>query len=292
MKLSKLILILAAALTAAGVATAIHRQGRPAVAALATVQHYNVRGEIRGIDGQQVRIKHEAIPGYMAAMTMPFDVKDTTVLRGLKAGDEIQFELLVTETDSWISRVERINSKGSAAESSASNEGPRIRSGDIVPDFQLLNQEGQSFRLNSFRGKAVLLTFIYTRCPLPNYCPLMSRNFASLQERLKAFPGKVELISISIDPQFDRPDILKEYGSRFTKSQAGWTFATGTPEETDAVGALFGLIQERAGGLINHDLRTALIDPEGKLVHVWKSNLWTPYEIQRRVAEVLGGPQP
>jgi protein SCO1/2 len=117
----------------------------------------------------------------------------------------------------------------------------------------------------------------------------MSKNFASLQERLqKAIPGKFQLLSVSIDPEFDRPEVLKDYSARYAAEDSTWTFGTGTVEQTDAVGALFGLVQERAGGLINHDLRTALIGPDGKLIHIWKSNVWTPYEVQRRVEEVLG----
>jgi len=93
---------------------------------------------------------------------------------------------------------------------------------------------------------------------------------------------------VSIDPEFDRPEVLKDYSARYAAEDSTWTFGTGTVEQTDAVGALFGLVQERAGGLINHDLRTALIGPDGKLIHIWKSNVWTPYEVQRRVEEVLG----
>ena len=116
----------------------------------------------------------------------------------------------------------------------------------------------------------------------------MSKNFGSLQERLeKQFPGKFQLLSVSIDPAFDRPEVLKNYASRWSKMEETWTFATGTPEQIDGVGTLFGLVRESAGGLINHDLRTALIAPDGKLVHVWRSNVWTPYEVQRRVEEVL-----
>ena len=95
------------------------------------------------------------------------------------------------------------------------------------------------------------------------------------------------MLSVSIDPEFDRPQILKEYAGRYTADQATWTYGTGTVEETDAVGAMFGLIQERAGGLVNHDLRTALIGPDGRLVHLWKGNVWTPYEVQRRVEELF-----
>ena len=257
-------------------------------------QRFHVRGEIRSVDleGKSVEIKHEEIPNYMAAMTMPFNVRNVSLLRGLKPGDEVGFELVVTDDDSWIASIQRLSEARPTAATDASQaaerESQRVQSGEIVPDFALVDQNGQRVRLADFRGKVVLLTFIYTRCPLPNYCPLMSKNFASLQERLqKQFPGKFQLLSVSIDPQFDRPEVLKGYAARYTHNDSTWTFGTGTPEQTDAVGELFGLVQERAGGLINHDLRTALIAPDGRLVHVWKSNVWTPYEVQRRVQEVL-----
>ena len=294
MKYLKLVLFLLVIATIASVVTAVGVRRQPAQTASGqSVTHYQVRGKVRGINGSTVRIKHEEIPGYMAAMIMPFEVKDATLVRGLRVGDEIGFELAVTENDSWISRIDRLSAAASAngteVQEIAAKDVQRVQTGERVPDFALLDQHGRGVRLSDYRGKAVLLTFIYTRCPLPNYCPLMSKNFASLQERLeKAFPGKFELLSVTMDPQFDTPEVLKDYGVRFSKADATWTFATGTPEQTDAVGALFGLIHERAGGLINHDLRTALIGPDGKLIHVWKSNYWTPYEVQRRVAETLG----
>jgi len=298
-------IVAVAALVAAGVLTATVSSrtvaaGRLAgkiphpsnAAAVTPARRYDVRGEIRGIEGSTVRIKHEAIPGYMAAMTMPFEVRDSRLMQGLRPGDQVRFELAVTDDDSWISRMERVSSAypGPANISGVmASDVPRAQTGELVPDFTLVDQHDRPVRLGDFRGKAVLLTFVYTRCPLPNYCPMMSKNFASLQKRLqKEFPGRFHLLSVSIDPEFDRPDVLRDYASRYTADDSTWTFATGTSGQTDAVGALFGLVQERSGGLINHDLRTALIGPDGRLVHVWKSNLWTPYEVQRRVGEVLG----
>lgn len=257
-------------------------------------QRFHVRGEVREIDPQSksIRIKHEEIPNYMAAMTMPFDLRDTKILRGLKAGDEIGFELVVTKDDSWIASIQKLSEASAAGPADVaqapSSDIQRVEVGETVPDFELTSQNGIPIHLRDFRGKMVLLTFIYTRCPLPNFCPLMSKNFALLQERLqKRFPGRFQLLSVSIDPEYDRPEVLKAYASHYSQDDSTWTFGTGRSEQTDAVGALFGLIQERAGGFINHDLRTALIGPDGRLIHVWKSNAWTPYEIDRRISESL-----
>ena len=274
-------------------ALALQPRGR-APAKTAAAQRFQVRGQVRGVDveGPSVRIQHEAIPNYMAAMTMEFSVTNRSLLRGLQVGDDVGFELVVTQDDSWIAAIQRLSENGAtggAGPREGDHELQRVQVGETVPDFVLTDQNNRAVHLRDFRGKIVLLTFIYTRCPLPNYCPLMSKNFASLQERLeKQFPGKFQLLSVTIDPEFDRPAVLKSYGARFTNDDRTWTFATGSPEQSDAVGALFGLVQERKGGLVNHDLRTALIGPDGRLVHIWKSNVWTPYEAQRRVEDVLG----
>jgi protein SCO1/2 len=137
---------------------------------------------------------------------------------------------------------------------------------------------------------AVLLTFIYTRCPLPNFCPLMSKNFSELEHRLGAkFTNRFKLLSVSIDPEFDTPEVLKAYASRYEAWPGDWTFACGNADQIKFVADLMGLYYARENGLISHDVRTALIGPDGRLVHLWKSNVWTPYEVQRRVREILTG---
>ncbi len=275
-----------------------HHHQETAVPATAN-QVFDVRGRILGLeaDGKTVRIAHEEIPGFMPAMEMPFTVRESSELRGLAAGDAVKFQLIVTKDDSWITRVEKLPSLPATAAPgtttagvapSPASEVEQVEIGESVPDFSLVDQNGHPFRLKDLRGKAVVLTFIYTRCPLPNFCPLMSRNFESLQERFaRDLPGKVQLLSISFDPKFDTPATLKQYGAAFQQNDKDWTFATGTPEQVDRVTGLFGLIREPSNGFINHDLRTALISPEGKLVHVWRSNVWTPYEVERMVRETL-----
>jgi protein SCO1/2 len=233
----------------------------------------------------------------MPAMTMSLPVKDPALFRNLQAGDEVQFELLVTDADSWISHIERIQSEPATIQAEDKStrspeelETASLRTGEMVPDFKLTNQDGREFHLTDFRGKAVVLTFIYTRCPLPNFCPLMSKNFAELEQRLnKEFPGKFQLLSISMDPEFDRPDVLKEYAERYDADAKDWSFAVGDGESLKFIAELMGLYFEKVNGLISHDLRTALIGPDGRLVQLWKSNVWTPYEVQRSVRENLTG---
>lgn len=262
-------------------------------------QKFTVQGVVRSVAaaGQTVVIQHEDIPGLMPSMTMPFKVKDVTLLQGLASGDRVSFELVVTKDDSWISRLERTERSAGqpapGAERSASavttdGASRELRLGDLMPDFSLTDQNGRPFRLADHRGQAVLITFVYTRCPLPNYCPLMSRNFADLQQRFsKAFPGRFHLLTVSFDPAYDTPEVLKRYAAAFRHEETTWTFATGAPQQIEALTSALGLVYLPEGGLITHDLRTALIAPDGRLVQVWRSNVWTPYEVQRAVAEVL-----
>jgi len=297
----KIVLTVLAALTLVAVifAVALGQRHLPLSRAPAQARGFQVHGQIRGIDpiAKTIRVSHEEIPNYMPAMTMSLPVKDPALFRHLQAGDEVQFELLVTDTDSWISHIDRIQSEPQTiqaedkpARSPKELETESLRRGEMVPDFTLTNQDGREFHLTDFRGKAVVLTFIYTRCPLPNFCPLMSKNFAELEQRLnKEFPGKFQLLSISMDPDFDRAEVLKEYASRYEANAKDWSFAVGDGESLKFVAELMGLYFEKLNGLISHDLRTALIGPDGRLVQLWKSNVWTPYEVQRSVRETLTG---
>jgi protein SCO1/2 len=297
---SKTVLATLSALTLAAVLAVVmlgHRGGSlntPSVKPRA----FEVQGVVRSIDtaGKTIRIAHEEIPNYMPAMTMSLPVKDPALFKGLAGGDSVQFELLVAADDSWIAHIEKIPSDPAAQigkqpkDTLQETAAQSLRRGEVVPDFNLVDQDGRSIHLKDFRGKAVLLTFIYTRCPLPNFCPLMTKNFAELQQRLsKEFPGEYQLLSISIDPEFDRPEVLKDYAARYEVDLKSWSFATGDPASVQFVTGLMGLYFERENGLISHDLRTALIGPDGRLVQLWKSNVWTPYEVQRRVRELLTG---
>lgn len=296
----RFILISLCALTLLAIVSAIllSRRNQPSVAAVPGQQVFEVKGIIRALesDGKTVKIEHEEIPDYMPSMTMPFEVKEPRLLKNLKIGDAIEFKLVVTDDDSWIERVELLQSTppnlaaNSPSEDITTRDLNKIEIGESVPDFSLTNQNSQLISLKDFKSKAVLVTFIYTRCPIPNYCPLLSKNFAELQQRFaKEFPERVQLLSISFDPKFDTPEVLKRYSSQWSRDESNWTFATGSPEQIANVAEIFGAFYETQGAVINHDLRTALIAPDGKLIHVWKSNVWTPYEVQRMVREVLTG---
>jgi len=258
--------------------------------ASAAVQHFQVNGVVRGLeaDGKTILIQHEDIPGFMPAMTMPFSLHGGNG-NEFAPGDHVRFELTVTKDDSWISRIEKLKTLNALATGSAmAPEEKQLEPGDVVPDVTLTDQNGKTFHLADFRGKAVLVTFVYTRCPLPNYCPLMSKNFSTLQEQLgKEFAGRFHLVSISFDTDYDTPPVMKSYAQAFTKDETSWTFASGNKQQIQSAASQFGLVYLPEAGSFTHDLRTALIGPDGKLIHIWRSNVWTPDEIETRVAEVL-----
>ncbi len=285
---------------AAVIAVVVFSRHQPSMTPADGVKRFEVLGEVRSVDAadKSIRIKHEKIPDYMPAMTMSLPVKDTALLKGLSVGDSVRFQLAVTDDDAWIARIEKIAAEGSAGAAKTGHSEPtlqdreneRVKAGEAVPDFNLIDQDGRKFRLSDLRGKAVVLTFIYTRCPLPTFCPLMMKNFSQLQERLNSeFANRYQLLSVTMDPDFDTPEVLKAYASRYQANPKDWTFVTGDAEQIKFVAGLMGLYYARENGQISHDLRTALIGPDGKLVHLWKSNVWTPYEVQRMVGETLAG---
>jgi protein SCO1/2 len=274
-------------------AVAIHRQAtfsKPAAQQTAE-QTFDVKGRVVSIEpgGKTVHIAHEDIPDFMSAMTMPFTIRHPEQVADLSPGDSVKFRLVVTKDDSWVSTIDKDASVARVAmKRSVSSDGTRVETGEAVPDFELVDQNGVPLKLSQYRGSAVLVTFIYTRCPLPNFCPLMSNRFSELQDKLaRKYPGKSHLISVSFDPKFDTPAVMKDYGKRFGARQKLWSLATGSQKQVDNVASLFGLVKERDANGYTHDLRTALISPDGKLVHIWRSNVWTADEVESMVGEVM-----
>lgn len=266
-------------------------------------QTYSTEGRIAGFGDEPstVFIEHERIPGYMPAMTMPFSVADTAQLSGFELGDPVRFELRVRNRRPRITRIERAPDSAvarhpagrpSGAASAGSGRGAGIgeaglQEGKRVPDVSLLDQRGDSLSLRTLRGKTVALTFIYTRCPVPDQCPLMSRNFETLQPRFReAFGDRAHLISVSFDPEYDRPDVLREYAARYTDRTDNWTFATGAPEEIGRLTSFFQIYTRQGDDQIVHNLTTAVIGPDGRVRAYWRGNEWNPdavFEAVRRV---------
>ncbi len=261
-------------------------------------RQYEARGIVRGFapDHSTVHIEHEAIPGFMPAMTMPFIVRDQKEMANVQAGDAISFRLNLTERDSWIDRVAKIDasqlhliaSEPAPAPSAGAATRDRLHEGDEMPVFQLRDQEGKTITLETFRGHPFVVTFIFTRCPIPNFCPRMSQNFAELQKAIQASSGPLaatRLLSISFDPEFDTPALLKQYGAHAGADFAIWTFATGEPAEIHDLTSAFSVLVQPEAGTISHSLATALVDGEGKIVRIWRGNGWTPREVLAALAQ-------
>jgi protein SCO1/2 len=231
--------------------------------------------EVVQITNRTAVIKHGPIPDYMPAMTMPFRTRDARELAGLQAGDEIFFRLRVSENESWIDQVTKVGTAPGppstpVATAPPTNSMPAFRIADI-PDFALTNELRQPVSLRQFQGKTVALTFFFTRCPLPEYCPRLSRNFAGASAKLKALPNAPtnwHLLSISFDP-FDTPDVLKAYAQRYRYDSNHWSFLTGKPEDIRDLARGLGVTITPEGGLFNHSFQTVIFDATARLQNHW-----------------------
>lgn len=235
-----------------------------------------------GSDGQTVFIEHEDIEGFMPAMAMPFSVQDTTSLSAFEMGDAIAFTLVVTQQTAWVEDLKAIPESDlnlSIASSTSSTLLP-LAQGELMPDFTLLNQAGETFQFSDFEKQYLLVTFIYTRCPIPDYCPLLSRQFQTLQRQLKEqYSNQIHLVSISFDVDYDTPAVLQEYASRYTRDFSTWTFATGTPKEITDATTLFGVSYTSEEAVFDHNLTTALLSPDRQILKFWRGNDWTPTDV-------------
>jgi protein SCO1/2 len=252
----------------------------------ANEKRYDLKGKVVVVepDKHLVTISHEDIKDYMPAMTMPFTVRSKEDLQILAPDDQVTATLVVDGSQSWLEGLIIVRQSANAAALPGTVE---AKEGDEVPEFVLVNQDAKEIRPRDYRGKALLLTFIYTRCPLPEYCTLMSNNFAQIDRELSRDPGlyeKTHLLSISIDPTYDTPKVLRSYGSAHTERYeketfAHWEFATGTQQQVKAIAQFFGLRYFPQEDQIIHGLRTVIIGPDGKVMKVYGGNEWKPEEI-------------
>jgi protein SCO1/2 len=244
-----------------------------------TVRTFTARGVILEIkpDHTRVVIRHEAIANYMDAMTMPFPVKEPDVLAGLKRGDEVGFQLHVAETESWVDHFVKTGtvSLGEEKTSQASVEPSPAHSDKSLLDYKFTNELGQAVSFNDFRGQALAITFFYTRCPLPDYCPRLSRNFEEASQKLEAMtnaPANWHFISVSFDPAFDTPETLRNYGQSYGYDPAHWSFFTGPPDKIASLARSAGVQYEADDGTINHNFRTLIVDTQGHLQMIFPTS--------------------
>src|SRR5262245_19366631 len=253
-------------------------------------REYTLQGQILSIEPtrMQANIKHEEIKGFMAAMTMPYKVRDAKEFADLKPGDLINSTLVVVSNDAYLKNVKKV---GDAPLPAAASPAPSaasgfelVKPGEVVPDVPFVDQDGRKTSIASLQGQTVVLTFIYTQCPLPTFCPLMDRHFVTIQERIKTDPAlsKVHLATVSFDPITDTPPVLKKHAQQLGADLTRWTFFTGERDDIDKFASRFGVTISRDltdPKNITHNLRTVIIDPDGKLVKSYTGNEWTPDQI-------------
>ncbi len=258
---------------------------------------FPLRGEVVSIDTarQRIMIAHEEIPNYMMAMTMPFKVKDPALLTAIEPGDSVQATLAVSRTESWLENLGVIGRGETLSILSPGDIEKKhlLEVGDVFPDEILINQDERQIRFSDFKGRVLAVTFIYTRCPIPDFCIRMSSHFAHLQNTLtkdRSLDGKWHLLTISFDPRFDSPQVLRNYGKSYGADFAFWDFATDPDTSGQTILRLaegLGLTFGEDGQFIAHNLRTVLIGKEGKLVSVIKGNDWRPEELAAEIHELV-----
>jgi protein SCO1/2 len=259
---------------------------------------YHLRGKVVSTDPASgvVVLNHEAIPGFMGAMTMPYQLKDTNVISELHPGDTITADVLVSKSSQQTVLLDDVD----VIAQGKPDYKPAViyhvpTPGDVVPDFALRNQDGRVIHLRQFRGKALLITFIYTRCPLPNFCPLITRNFAvinkTLEQNAKVY-GKTQLLCVSFDTENDTPARLKAYGAEYLGSEAEsafahWQFAVPTKPVLMKMAQYFDVgITYGANDSITHTLSTTLIGPDGKVAHFYPGNDWSPQQVAADITQL------
>jgi len=267
------------------------------------VKTYAVRGKVVSVSVQNgtAMVDLEAIPGFMEAMAMSYKVKDPAALGEMHPGDRFAAKLVV-HADGAGYQAPLLDEVVITAQAKPDYK-PAVqyhvpKAGDAVPDFKLVNQSGRSIHLAQFKGRALLLTFIYTRCQLQDFCPRMSNNFAAIDKQLAEDPAvyaKTHLLSISFDPQHDTPAVLKSYGEDYTglhekATFTHWEFAAPPEGELAAMTQFFNMgITPGDGGSLNHSLSTVLIGKDGKVAAWYPSNDWKPAEVVAAVKNAAGG---
>jgi protein SCO1/2 len=264
------------------------------------VGRYDLTGHVVALDDarREVTIAHDAVPGYMDAMTMPFRVRESSALRTLARGDLIRGRLTVVREGGLLEAIEKVGYRELPvrvpAPAPASGEDVLLE-GDPMPDVELTDENGRPLRLADGSPRAVVLTFVYTRCPFPTFCPLMDRRFMALQETIRADPrltGRVRLLSITLDPSHDTPAVLKRHARRLGADPEVWSFLTADGSRIRALASRSAVSMSRDGGdveAIVHNLATVVIDSRGVVRQIHRGNEWRPGDIIAGLAAAIYG---
>jgi protein SCO1/2 len=247
-----------------------------------TTKHYKLVGTVmsKSVEDGQMVVDHEDIPGFMMAMTMPYAVHDAAGLQNVQPGDKITADVVVEASNHyWLEHIVITDSSGRAA--AAANAPHELQIGDSAPSVPFVNQDGKPVQLTDLKGKAVLLTFIYTRCPNPDFCPWISGHFAAVENELAKSPAdyaRTHLLSITLDPAYDTPAVLRKYGLAYLNNNAAafshWEFVATSPGELKPLATVFGLEYSVQDNQIAHSMNTILVGADGKVVKMWPGNDW------------------
>jgi protein SCO1/2 len=266
-------------------------------------KRYPLRGNVlaKNPATNEITVKHEDIPGFMPAMTMPYKVKDPAVVQEVQPGDAIAADVVTANNgnDYWLEDV-RITDESARKATKPAVAIHRLEVGERVPDIPLINQDGKTFHFSDFKGKALLVTFVYTRCPVPTFCPRLSGQFAKIQGDLSKTPddfAKTHLVTISFDPKYDTPPVLRKYGLAYLDDDPGgfshWDFASTNAGDLRKLAGAFGLEYFEEDNQISHTMDIVLISPEGKIMKYWATE-WTTAELEdalRQQAKTAPTPQ-
>lgn len=256
-------------------------------------RRYNFEGRVvsKVPETHTLVLDHGNIPGFMAAMTMPYPVGAGVDLSPVEAGDRIKARVVVHGDGQY--ELDKVMVTDSSHREKTVKQTRQLYLGELIPDVALLNQDGKTIRLSDFRGKTVLLTFIYTRCPMPTFCPRLSTLFAAVEKELAKDPkeySRTQLVSVSIDPKFDTPSVLRKYGLAYLsgneKSFGHWSFTVPSPENLKKLAEAFALIYEEEDNQITHSMSTVLIAPDGRLIKEWTVSDWTSAEAVAAMRQV------
>jgi protein SCO1/2 len=244
--------------------------------------------------GRQAVIAHEIIPGYMEAMTMPFNVKIPAELNGLRPGDKITFRLSVTDTDDWIDEIKKAGGRGATPKSAqpVADAVQELEPGALLPECILTNQSGLIVHMRDFKGQALAFTFFFSRCPLPTFCPRMNNNFAAVLQTLESDATRTnwQLLSLSFDPGFDTPEHLRDFATLQQIDPKHWNFATSSSEEIRKLGGAFGLKFWHENGSFSHNLRTVVVGSSGRVQKVFTGNEWQPGDLVAEMRRAMAAP--
>ena len=257
---------------------------------------FELKGQILAIDQarQEITVSHADIPGFMPAMTMPYKVRDANLLKGRTPGELIGATLVLEESDAYLQSIRHEGVAALRDERPAARAMDLLGVGDAVRDGELVDASGARRSLGDWRGQVLAVTFVYTRCPLPNFCPLIDRHFAAVQEQVRSssdLQGRVHLVSVTLDPDYDTPAVLLRHAGLLKADPAVWSLLTGSREQIETFASQFGVsvVRENAqpSGLV-HNLRTAVIDGNGRLVTVLSGGEWEPAALIAEIRHARG----